>query len=78
MLDDPGVHCGFWDLANRPLTGEPGAYELYRSRPDLRAAFPAVGPELVAWARTHGVREHPQLGELLYASSERAGAGSFV
>ena len=37
---------------------------------------PAVGPELVAWARAFGVREHPQLGELLYASPERAGAGS--
>ena len=51
--------------------------ELHRSRPDLRAAFPTVGPELVAWARATGVREHPLLGELLYASPERAGAGSF-
>ena len=63
-----------------PEGAEAGAtrylYELYRARPDLRAAFPAVGPELVAWARASGVREHPQLGELLYASPERAGAGS--
>ena len=51
-------------------------YELRRARPDLREAFPAVGPELVAWARAHGAREHPLVGELLYASSERAGAGS--
>ena len=63
-----------------PEGAEAGAtrylYELYRARPDLRAAFPAVGAELVAWARASGVREHPQLGELLYASPERAGAGS--
>ena len=37
-----------------------------------------IGPELVAWARQTGRREHPLLGELLYASPERAGAGSFV
>jgi hypothetical protein len=43
----------------------------------LQAAFPDVGHELVAWARATGVHEHPQLGRLLYASSERAGAGSF-
>jgi len=36
----------------------------------------SVLPELVAWARAHGAREHPLVGELLYASSERAGAGS--
>ena len=63
-----------------PEGAEAGAtrylHELYRARPDLRAAFPSVGPELVAWARASGVREHPQLGELLYASPERAGAGS--
>ena len=62
--------------------GEAGAtrylVELHRFRPDLRAAFPTVGPELVAWARQTGRHEHPLLGELLYASPERAGAGSFV
>ena len=51
-------------------------YELHRVRPDLWAAFPSVGPELVAWARTTGSREHPLLAELLYASSLRDGAGS--
>ncbi len=50
-------------------------YELYLARPDLRAAFPQVGPELVAWARTAGAQEHALLAD--YASSDRAGAGSF-
>ena len=62
--------------------GEAGAtrylVELHRFRPDLQAAFPVIGPELVAWARQTGRREHPLLGELLYASPERAGAGSLV
>jgi hypothetical protein len=71
-----------WLAEPAPEGGEAGAtrylVELHRFRPDLRAAFPVVGPELVAWARQIGVGEHPQLGELLYASPERAGAGSFV
>jgi hypothetical protein len=53
-------------------------YEIHRSRPDVRAAIPVAGPELVAWARASGVREYPLLGELLYASSDRAGAGSLA
>ena len=69
-----------WLAEPAPEGAEAGATrylcELHRARPDLRAAFPAVGPELVAWARSTGVREHPLLGELLYASPERAGAGS--
>ena len=69
-----------WLAEPAPEGAEAGATrylaELHRARPDLRAAFPAVGPELVAWARATGVREHPLLGELLYASPERAGAGS--
>ena len=52
-------------------------YELRRARPDLLAAFPDVGAELVTWARMAGAQEHALLPELLYASSERAGAGSF-
>jgi hypothetical protein len=51
-------------------------FELYRARPDLRAAFPDVGAELVGWARMAGAHEHALLDDLLYASSERAGAGS--
>ncbi len=71
-----------WLAEPAPEGGEAGAtrylHELHRFRPDLRAAFPAVGPELVAWARQTGRHEHPLLGELLYASPERAGAGSFA
>jgi hypothetical protein len=67
-----------------PAPDEPEAgvtrylFELHRARPDLRAAFPAPGRELVEWARGAGALEHPLLGEPSYASSERAGAGSFV
>ena len=50
-------------------------YELYLARPDLRAAFARPGAELVAWARTAGAHEHALLAD--YASSDRAGAGSF-
>jgi hypothetical protein len=53
-------------------------YELHGARPDLQAAFPVAGRELVAWAHASGVHEHPLLGELLYASSDRAGAGSLA
>ncbi len=71
-----------WLAEPAPQGGEAGAtrylHELHRFRPDLRAAFPVVGAELVAWARATGVHEHPQLGERLYASPERAGAGSLA
>ena len=71
-----------WLAEPAAVGGEAGATRylaaLHAFRPDLRAAFPAVGPELVAWARQSGRHEHPLLGELLYASPERAGAGSFV
>jgi hypothetical protein len=71
-----------WLAEPAPQGGEAGAtrylHELHRFRPDLRAAFPVVGAELVAWARQTGRHEHPLLGELLYASAERAGAGSFA
>ena len=36
---------------------------------------PRPGAELVAWARTAGAQEHALLAD--YASSDRAGAGSF-
>jgi hypothetical protein len=71
-----------WLAEPAPEGAEAGAtrylFEVHRARADLRAAFPAVGPELVAWARTTGVHEHPLLAELLYASPERAGAGSLA
>jgi len=69
-----------WLREPAPEGAEAGAtrylYELYRARPDLRAAFPDVGAELVGWARMAGAHEHALLDDLLYASSERAGAGS--
>ena len=52
-------------------------YELYRARPDLRAAFPDVGAELVAWARMAGAqRARAARASCSTRSPERAGAGS--
>jgi hypothetical protein len=71
--------AGFLAWLREPVAGGATRYlaEVHRARPDLRAAFPAPGPELVDWARAAGAHEYPLLGEPGYASSERAGAGSF-